>query len=170
MGRRKYKREDFTEEELAEGAKRLEEMEKRLGVTFERQNARIIPGTHPEGSPCLYFLDNGNGQPKEQFDKLTSYIKPLRAKKGMIWYTDCHIKLPDGRLFHPVEWHGDIDGWREQITLGANALNLSLAEIKDNYFVVEDGVTYPLTDCNINFDSGSLSPDSPYLKKSGTSD
>ncbi|SMF97945.1 hypothetical protein BSIN_5357 [Burkholderia singularis] len=63
----------------------------------------------------------------------------------------CHITLPDGQTFHAIGYHGDLVGWRKDIELGANGLNVLLARIKDGQFVVSDGRAVSLNDCKIEF-------------------
>ncbi len=64
---------------------------------------------------------------------------------------NCKLWLPSGELFHALSYKGDIDGWREQISNGANQLGLLTAKIVNNQFILSDGRSYHLSDCKAEF-------------------
>jgi len=126
-------------------------MEKILGgsIGFEK----IIPGTAvKEGKGIIYFSDDGKTDFGTQFNRLTKDVSPRHAKHGGKTSQGCKLWLPDGSLFHPVGYHGDVDGWRKDIENGAQQLNLLLATIDGERIVVSDGRSFALVNCKVEFD------------------
>lgn len=130
----------------------LTRLEQILGGKLERKGERQIPGTvATEGTEVVYFSDDRKNKPRKQFTILTNYTNPPNAKTGGASESGCNIYLPNGQLFHAISYHGDIDGWRKDIEVGAQALHLVLGRIDGNMFVVSDGRVCPLIDCRIEF-------------------
>jgi hypothetical protein len=114
---------------------------------------KVIPGTVVrQGREVVYFSDDGTGDVRGQFSRLTKDISPRHAKHGGKTAQGCRLWLPDGTLFYPVSYHGDIEGWRQDIEAGARQLNLKLAKVDGDRIVVSDGRSFPLTDCRVEFD------------------
>ncbi|MCB6182037.1 hypothetical protein LIN78_00510 [Leeia sp. TBRC 13508] len=127
------------------------QMEKILGgpIGFEK----VIPGTVVrEGKEIVYFSDDGTSDFLTQFNRLTKDVSPRHAKQGGRTSQGCRLWLPDGTLFHPVGYHGDVDGWRKDIECGARQLNLLLARVDGDRIVVSDGRSFALADCKVAFD------------------
>lgn len=131
----------------------LERLEQILGGKIEQQGTRVIPGTVAiEGKEFIYFADDGKSTVRKQFNALLSIVAPRHAASGGRTSQACRITLPDGQLFHAMSYHGDLEGWRKDIEAGAQALNLLLARIEGDMFVVSDGRLFPLSECKIEFD------------------
>lgn len=112
-----------------------------------------IPGTIPRvGTEVIYFSDDGVLDFATQFEMLTRDVWPRRATKGGKLSQRCRLWLPDGSLFHPVRYHGDIEGWRSDIEVGAKQLGISLARIEGETIVVSDGRSFHLAKCKVEFD------------------
>ena len=73
-------------------------------------------------------------------------------KDGGALIEGCALTLPSGRRFQALSYRGDIEGWRRQVELGAEALGVSLGQLMDGALVLEDGTSYPLADCQVEFD------------------
>ncbi|WP_153242535.1 hypothetical protein [Frateuria defendens] len=130
----------------------LGKLEKDLGVTIERKSDRVIPGSvDVGGQEVVYFSDDGGDAPRIQFQRLTRRINPPLLKAGGASELGCAIYLPDGLKFHAMSYHGDIDGWRKQISQGAQELGLLTASIKGNGIVISDGREFLLSDCRVEF-------------------
>jgi hypothetical protein len=126
-------------------------MEKILGgpIGFDK----TIPGTVVrEGREVVYFSDDGKTDFNSQFERLTKNVNPRHATRGGKTSQGCRLWLPDGTLFHPVSYHGDVEGWRKDIEAGARQLNLLLARVEGNRLVVSDGRSFALADCKVKFD------------------
>ena len=116
------------------------------------EKTRQIPGTVAvEGTEIVYFSDDGKNKFCKQFTNLTNYTNPPNATAGGATERGCKIYLPGGQLFHAISYHGDIEGWRKDIEVGAQALHLVLGRINGSQFIISDGRVYPLTDCRIEF-------------------
>lgn len=127
------------------------QMEKILGRPIGSD--KVIPGTVVrEGRDVVYFSDDGVTDVRTQFNRLTKDVKPRHAKYGGKTSQGCRLWLPDGTLFHPVNYHGDVDGWRMDIESGARQLNLLLARVDGSRICVSDGRSFDLSDCKVEFD------------------
>lgn len=133
-------------------ANQINELEKILGGTFERSDARVIPGT--DGVPtrkAMYFSDDGKNKFRKQFKNITCFADPPNATSGGINEAGCSITPLGGPLFHAVIYHVDVDGWKKDIEAGAKGLGLLLARIEGDQFVITDGRSISLSDCKIEF-------------------
>jgi hypothetical protein len=129
-----------------------EVLEKILGGEIEQRGQRALPGLNPvEGVEFLYYEDDGKSKVKKQFNALLDSAGSIKAASGGVVSDSCTIYLSDGRLFHALSYHGDIDGWREAVEAGAKARGLLLARIEGEQFVVSDGSSIPLSECKIEF-------------------
>ncbi|MHA6881641.1 hypothetical protein [Ralstonia pseudosolanacearum] len=131
---------------------RLERLEVALGGKLERNDARVVPGaTSIEGVEIVYFSDDGKNNFRKQFESLTMFANPPQATSGGVNERGCKITTPNGVLFHAIGYHGDVDGWREDIETGAKGLQILLRMIDGDRFVVKDGESFRLRDCKIEF-------------------
>ena len=117
-------------------------------------NKRLIPGeTIIEGREVKYISDDGNdnftNNKNGLFDLITSQFEI--AKHGGIISENCRLTLPNGELFHALSYKGDIEGWREEIYLGAEKLNLITGKIVDGNIELSDGRKFSLSACEIEF-------------------
>jgi len=127
----------------------LSELEKIHGGPIGHKG--IIPGTVPvEGVEHAYFCD---GSAKgARFHDLTSHSKPLHAQRGAVIGDGCHLTLPDGSIFHAVQYHGDIAGWWKDMEEGATEQKITLARIEADKLVISDGRVFALSECTAEFD------------------
>lgn len=127
-------------------------LERTLAGKLERRCSRVVPGSVAvEGTEFIYFSDDGRHPFRKQFKNLTEFTNPPHAQCGGVNERGCRIKVPDGQQFHAIGYHGDIEGWRLDIEAGARALNILLARIEGNQFIVSDGRTFELRQCEIEF-------------------
>ncbi len=59
--------------------------------------------------------------------------------------------MPDGTQFHGMSYHGDIEGWREQIAQGAKELGIQPAAISGDKLRISDDRETELSDCTVEF-------------------
>ncbi|VVE57627.1 hypothetical protein [Pandoraea anhela] len=115
----------------------LECIEKILEGRLERKDARMIPwSVAVDGTEFPCFADDGKNKFRKQFRKITELTNPPNAKCGGVNERGCKITLPSGQLFHAISYHGDLDGWRTDIEVGAQALHPLLGWIKGDNFSV----------------------------------
>jgi len=50
-----------------------------------------------------------------------------------------------------MSYHGDLVGWGKDIEEGAKGLGLLLAYIESDKFIISDGRSFPLSECEIKF-------------------
>lgn len=87
----------------------------------------------------------------DDFNKVTTFIKPFLPKSGGVSEDGCYIITPQGERLYAVVYHSDIEGWREQIEQGAEQLGLLTGKISENKIELSDGRIYALSDCKIEF-------------------
>jgi hypothetical protein len=134
-------------------ADELTKLEKALGGKIERQDARVIPGVvSVAGQEVIYFSDDHGNPRRAQFLRLTRQVNPPLLKSGGASELGCTICSPDGMQFHAMAYHGDIEGWRKQIALGAKQLGLLTAKISGSTLEVSDGREVKLVECKVKFD------------------
>ncbi|SFD74055.1 hypothetical protein SAMN04489722_1243 [Algibacter lectus] len=117
-------------------------------------NNREIPGKIIiENSEVKYISDDGNdnfvNNKNGLFDLITSQFEI--AKYGGIISENCKLTLPNGELFHSLSYRGDIEGWREEIDLGAEKLKLITGKVINDKIELSDGRNFKLSDCKIEF-------------------
>lgn len=123
-----------------------------LGGEIEQRGARTVPGLNPvEGVEFVYYQDDKKVKPKKLFKSLLDGVNPRSAKKGGRVSDSCNVVFPDGSLFRAMSYHGDLEGWRRDIEVGAKILGLLLARIESDQFIISDGRSIPLSDCKIEF-------------------
>jgi hypothetical protein len=129
-----------------------ERLERLLGGKIEQLEQRTTPGLVPvEGVEVVYFSLSPKGNARQQFKKITSYTNPPFAQNGGVSESGCHIQSPDGGVFRAISYHGDLEGWKQDIEAGASAFNAVLAKIENGNLVLSDGRSYDLDKCRIEF-------------------
>ncbi|WP_072619137.1 MULTISPECIES: hypothetical protein [Pandoraea] len=132
--------------------KKISDLEKALGGRLESRDERTIPGVvEVKGVEVVYFSDNGVGNFKSQFRRLVNLVNPPNAKFGGVNERGCSISLPDGQVFHAIGYHGDVEGWRRDIEIGAARFGLLLARFIDGSLAVSDGRIFSLEELGIKF-------------------
>lgn len=133
-------------------ADHLDKLEKAIGGSFERKNARIVPGSNPAtGHEVVYFSDDGSRTPREQFYRLTRQVNPPHLKTGGANERGCKITIPDGTAFYAMSYHGDIDGWRKQVAQGARELGILTATVDGQLFLISDLREFDISCCFVEF-------------------
>ena len=118
----------------------------------EKKDNRVVVGMNViEGQRVVYFQDDGKNPKRKQFNNLTTYTKIPYAFNGGVNDRGCSISTPDKRVFHAISYHGDLDGWTKDIQAGADGLGIALAYIKDNKIIINDGNSFLLDVCFIEF-------------------
>lgn len=126
-------------------------LQKILGV--EKVDDPALPGTRSrDAGKVIYVFLPKNADPSDEFDRVTSRVDPPIPRRGAVLFDTWLVKTPDGEVFYPLYFHGDVEGWRQQIELGATQLGLKMAKVKGDKFVVSDGPISLLSDCIITLD------------------
>lgn len=126
-------------------------LQKILGV--EKVDDPMLPGTRPrDAGKVIYVFLPPDTDPSDAFDEVTSRIDPPIPKDGAVLLEHWLIRTPDGQEFYSLYFHGDVEGWRQQIELGATQLGLKMAKVEGDKFVVSDGPISRLSDCIITLD------------------
>jgi len=108
---------------------------------------KTIPGAVPvKGKEVVYFCDDGHRSKHEQFRAIAPYKAPPVQHGGAVVH-DCSLALPDGSIFHAVEYYGDLAGWRKIFEEASARLKTTLARIDGDNLVVSDGKAFALSDC-----------------------
>ena|SRR5688572_15094443 len=123
---------------------------------FAKVDDPTLPGTRPQDiGRVIYVLLQRHTDSYDAFDEVISKVRPTIATHGAALVEDWLVKTPTGEIFYPLFFHGDVEGWRQQIELGATQLGLKMAMIKGDKFAVSDGPSFPLSNCAITL-GGSL--------------
>lgn len=126
-------------------------MEEILGQTIEQE--RAIPGTRPgENEKVRYVSFSEPATPSDAFKEVPWRIKPPLPKRGGVVLEGCILTLPDGTRFCALSFHGDVEGWQNQIERGAAELGLLSARLDGDVLHLSNGRTVPLADCTIELD------------------
>lgn len=130
----------------------LNQLESILGERIERKNQREIPGlVVRDGVEVLYFSVDAKASAKKLFKSITNHTNPPIAQSGGANERGCVITVPGEIAFHALSYHGDLDGWRKDIEIGAAALGVVLAKIQSSGIVLGDGRSFSLDQCTIKF-------------------
>lgn len=82
----------------------------------------------------------------------TAKVDPPIPQHGGALLEHFAVKTPDQEDFYSIYFHGDVEGWRQQIELGAKQLGLKMAKVHEDEFVLADGPAYLLSDCAVTLD------------------
>jgi len=127
-----------------------------LGV--EKVDDPMLPGTRPRDSgKVIYVLVPAGADPSDAFDEVTSRIDPPIPKNGAVLLEHWLVRTPDREVFSSLYFHGDVEGWRKQIELGATQLGRKMAKVEGDRFVVLGGPAFLLTDCSVTLDGAPFS-------------
>jgi hypothetical protein len=124
-------------------------MEQILGEEFEHE--RKVAGTRPgEEASVRYVSFEDPASIPRLFHEVLNKPEPYLMDGGAM-LEDTRLELPDGGHFFAIRVMYDIEGWRKQVELGANALGRATAKVLGGDVVVSDGRSYPLSSCKIEF-------------------
>jgi hypothetical protein len=113
---------------------------------------REVPGTiEVQEREFWYIEDDGLGEFNKLFHKLLTAVDPPLHSRGGAITGGCSLTFPDGKVFHSFSYKGDLHGWKEQVIQGANKLGLKLGKINNESFVLLNGESFVLSDCDVNF-------------------
>jgi hypothetical protein len=121
---------------------------KNLG--FPKVDDPTPPGTRSgDIGRVIYVLLKGYTDSYDAFDEVISRARSTPSTHGAALVEDWLVKTPTGEIFFPIFFHGDEEGWRQRIELGASQLGWKMAKMGDHKFAVTDGPVFPLADCAI---------------------
>lgn len=127
-------------------------MEKILGKKVQSTANLGLKGLKDTNrTEVIFFEVPDTKSPKDMFTILTNASNPPNARYGGASEYGCSIKTPNGVIYHALTTLGDTKGWRRDIEFGAAQHGLLLAKVKRRTFVVGVRLTYPLTDCRVEF-------------------
>ena len=126
-------------------------MERIFGAgAFEYE--RKVPGTRPgEEASVRYVSFDGRASIPELFHEVLNKIEPTLVKTGGATLEGTLLELSDGSHFFAIQFNLDLEGWRQQIELGAKELGRATAQVLGGDIIVSDGRSYPLSSCKIEF-------------------
>jgi len=126
-------------------------LQRALGV--EKVDDPMLPGLRPHdaGKVIFAFLPD-YADPEDEFHKVTSKIDPPIPKNGGVLFDSWLVKTPAGDVFYPLYFYGDVEGFRQQIELGATQLGLKMAKVEGDKFVVSGGPAFLLSECTVTLD------------------
>lgn len=117
---------------------------------WKKSGRKNIPGSVPvEDTEFLYFEDDGKNTFSKQLHNLVNNVVVGNAQYGGMGEAHCKIWLPNGRLFHAIDYNGDLEGWRKDIEIGTKVNNVELAKIEGDKIVLHNGESFLLQDCKI---------------------
>ena len=116
------------------------------------EGKRGVPGvTSSVDEEVVYVEDIIEGDFIEFFRKLIRYVDPPLIKSGGAVLDGCILTTPNGQNFQAISCRGDLEGWRKQISEGANGLKIATGHIKDNILILSNGDLVRLEDCLVKF-------------------
>jgi len=128
-----------------------ESLKKIFGVDKFEEPA--LPGTRP-GDPgkVIYVLLRPGADALASFEEVTGKVDPPILKHGAALHEHFAIKTPDQEGFYSIYFYGDVEGWRQQIELGAKQLGLKMAKAHQDKLIVNDGPAYLHSVCTVTLD------------------
>lgn len=124
-----------------------------------------LPGTRPrEAGQVIYMILPAGADLVVSFETVTSKVHPPIPKHGGALLKPWVIQTSDGENFYSIYFHGDVEGWRQQIEFGATQLGLNMAKVIDDKFILSGGPTFLLSECTITLDGSPFAlpgPESP---------
>ena len=128
-----------------------ESLKKIFGV--EKMDDPALPGTRPRDvGQVIYVLLPPGGEMLDAFEKVTAKVDPPIPNDGAVLHEHFAVRTPQGDNFYSLYFHGDVEGWRRQIELGARQLGLKMAWVKGETFIVEGGSKFALSECSVTLD------------------
>jgi hypothetical protein len=127
-------------------------LERALGGKIEQRSDRTAPGTNPvAGVEFVYYEDYETSGAASQFEELMDSAGEVTVSSGGIVSDSCRIVAPNDQCFRALSFHGDLDGWRAAVEVGARTLGLRLARIEGDHLMISDGQSVPLSECKLDF-------------------
>ncbi|WP_051697824.1 hypothetical protein [Prevotella sp. 10(H)] len=111
---------------------------------------QLIPGRVKYDWREVMYLEVPSGTDFESdlFNKVISAHRPLIPKEGGVVSQNFVITTPDDTTYYCLSYNKDIEGWRQQIMLGAGILGLRIGIIKDeDLFITSKDEVYELEEC-----------------------
>lgn len=139
-------------------------MDKALQALFgvEKVDAPALPGTRPrDPGKVIYVLLRPGAKMLDSFEEVTAKVNPPIPKHGAALLEHFAITTPNQERFYSIYFHGDVEGWRQQIEFGATQLGLKMAKVQEDKFVVAGGQAYLLSDCAVSLDGNPFPLPSP---------
>jgi hypothetical protein len=131
----------------------IKTVEEHLRGVGPLDSTRQVPGLVPMEYREVRYVEHGGEEPFETFfRRLVRHVNPPVMKDGGAITEGCTLTVPTKRRFCALSYRGDIAGWRQQVAQGAAALGVTLGELVDGVLVLDDGTSYRLEDCHIEFD------------------
>lgn len=125
---------------------------------FPKVDDPMLPGTRSQDiGKVIYVLLQDHADSYDAFDELFLSVSPPIGTHGAVLVEDWLVRTPPGEIFYPLFFHGDVEGWRRQIELGAKQLGLKSARIEDDDFLVSGGPEFPLSECVITLGGSPFS-------------
>lgn len=127
-------------------------LEQALGGRLTTQTERQIPGLDDDDSVSTIYFGVPRGESaKVIFRKITNFTNPPFAQSGGVTEAGCTISPSSDLVFHALEIHGDLTGWRADVEAGAAAENILLANVHNDWLHVQDGQSFALEECQVIF-------------------
>ena len=112
-----------------------------------------LPGTRTrDPGKVIYVLLRPGKDMLQSFEEVTDKVDPPIPTDGGALLEYFAVKTPDQEVFYSIYFHSDVQGWRQQIELGAKQLGLKMAKVQEDKFIVNEGPAYLLSDCEVTFD------------------
>jgi hypothetical protein len=124
-------------------------MERVLGAKIGRDET-ILWGLGEGEDPDkvrLVALPTEGGR-ANNFSRVTQAVVPPHLSNGGCVLQD-DLLTPDGDRFAVLTYHGDVEGWQQQIEEGASLLGFKSAKISGNRLIVSDGRSFAVADCKL---------------------
>lgn len=133
--------------------KRIQTTEEHFHKLGPLETTRHVPGLVPVPYREVRYAEDSGEEPFEiLFKRLVQHVNPPVMKDGGALTENCALTVPTGRRFQALSYRGDIEGWRHQVAQGAAALGVALGQLVEGELVVDDGSSYKLADCQVEFD------------------
>lgn len=96
----------------------------------------------------IYFSVKPSDNNGKVFIQLLNYTNSPFAQFGGASESGLKIITPEGEIYYGIDYHGDVDGWLQDIVLGAEALKSNLAYIFENkFYIITNKNIFLLSDC-----------------------
>lgn len=104
-----------------------------------------------KNTEIVFFEVPIGSSPRQVFKRLTTAVKTPTARDGGAAEYGCAITTPDAVVYHSLQTHMDVDGWKKDIEFGAAQNDLCLGKVKRQSFIVDGCRRYPLSECLVEF-------------------
>jgi len=131
-------------------------MERVLGTKIGRDRSKLQGTGDGEDPGKVRFVSFPSGRRiGDAFEEITSSKTSREPSHGGCSLKEDEVLAPDGTCFRTIVFHGDVEGWQQQIENGARSIGAISARLVGHNLLTSNGLMFPVDGLQIQKAKGS---------------